>query len=103
VPRWLKMFARHAEIEFKRALYTYFHNEEEAEAHAKALVDGLLRGDFDTRFALTELALRIALREQRFPDDFIEKELVRIKLDLKMLILPYLPALKNAGEFNQAR
>jgi len=39
--------------------------------------------------------LKIAMREQGFPDDFIRNEIKRVKLDILIMLKPYMDFLKH--------
>jgi len=91
----VRKFLYIARRDIAEALYMFLKDAEEAEAHAEALANGLIRGDFDKRFALTALALRLALREQGYSEDFITQELRRIRVDILIMLKPYMEFLKH--------
>jgi len=75
--------------EIAGALYPFLKDAEEADVHAEALAKGLLRGDFDKRFALTSLSLRLALRKRGYREDYIRSEIMRIRTDIILIAAPY--------------
>jgi len=68
-----------------KAILVDYLPEDVADIHANVLATGILYGGLESRFKLTEMALREALRSRGYSEDAIKQVVKRVEEEVKAI------------------